>query len=341
MSKRGIDVSEHNGSLDWSAIKQDGVSFAIIRAGYGRYQTDSRFYENIEGAISNGIPVGIYWFSYALNASYAKQEAKKCMEVISGYRVTLPVFYDFEYDTVRYAKEQGVTLGKAQFNEFANAFLGEIQAAGYKPGIYYNLDYYQSMVDPVVLGSYCIWYAQYASKPSITDYAIWQYTSSGTLNGVAGNVDLNQLKDASLLAPEYTPGWHKNSIGWWYVREDGTYPTSCWEKIDDVWYYFDTEGYMLENQWVVTNGNAYYLGQDGGMVTNRTLIIDSGGKLVPGGGYYETLGQVPSDYREALERLIARGILRGKSGSGENLVLDLGEDAVRLLVMLDRSGCME
>ena len=262
MQTRGIDVSQWNGNLDWAKIKSDGVSFAIIRAGYGRYQVDNCFYDNITGSLAQGIPVGIYWFSYALSKSHAKQEAKKCLETIEGYKITLPVFYDFEYDTIRYAQEQGVSLGKTEYNEFACEFLKEIETAGYKPGIYYNLDYYRNMVDPSSLSGYPVWYAQYASAPSISDYAIWQYTSSGTIAGISGQFDLNELKDTSLLEDaQYTgpTGWQKDSIGWWYVHTDGSYTTDGWEKIDGVWYYFDEIGYMLENKWIVTNRNSLYI----------------------------------------------------------------------------------
>ena len=344
MSKRGIDVSEWNGSLDWEKIRNDGVAFAIIRAGYGRYQVDERFYDNVKGALAQGIPVGVYWFSYALNTDYAVQEAKKCLNTIAGLDVSLPVFYDFEYDTVRYAAEQGVTLGKTEFNAFAKAFLTEIGKAGYKQGIYYNLDYYRTMVDMAVVGGYCQWYAQYASSPSISDYAIWQYTSSGTVSGLTGKFDLNELADESLLETPYDgpTGWLQNEKGWWYVREDGTYPTSRWEKIDGHWYYFDEVGYRLDNGWAVYNGKAYYMGADGKAVTDKTLKIGSDGALVPAGEYYYRLSQVPQRYRETVDKLIEKGYLKGASDStGENLKLDLGEDAVRVLVILDRAGAFE
>ena len=94
----GIDVSYANGTIDWSKVKAAGISFAIIRGGYGRYQVDSQFENNITGALAQGIPVGIYWFSYALDVAGAKAEAQKCLETIRGYDVKLPIFFDFEYD---------------------------------------------------------------------------------------------------------------------------------------------------------------------------------------------------------------------------------------------------
>lgn len=341
----GIDVSEFQGTLDWSKIKAAGIRFAIIRGGYGRYAVDGQFENNIRGAIENGIPVGVYWFSYALCAEGAREEARKCLSLLTPYRIQLPVFYDFEYDTVRYAASQGITLGRTQFNEFALAFLNEVEARGYKGGIYYNYDYYRTMVDTSLLGRFVQWYAQYASEPDVRSYDIWQFSGSGTIPGLSGRFDMDLMRDASLLDPDPTKiGWQKNDIGWWYVREDGTYPTEMWEKIDSNWYYFDKEGYMVANQWKQENGNWYYLGADGAMVTNSQIYLDGSGKMVPmeGSKIYHLLRDVVDPlYRRTLEKLITLGVLKGRGGSGEDLILDLTEDSVRLLVMLDRAGTFE
>lgn len=304
---KGIDVSVHNGTLDWSKIKADGIAFAIIRGGYGRYQVDSQFHANMQGAAKQQIPVGVYWFSYALSEEGARQEARKCLETIQSYPITLPVFYDFEYDSLRYAREQGVTLGKADYNTFARAFLEEIRQAGYTPGIYYNLDYYQSMVDTALLKDYAVWYAQYASSPSISGYDIWQYSSSGTINGLSGRFDFNELKNMSLLgAKSAKNGWQKNDTGWWYVYPDGSYPTARWAKIDGVSYYFDQQGYWVE---------------------------------YPQEKRFHTLGDVTDPtLRKPLETLIANQVLSGLEGTGEDLVLDLGEDTLRLLALLEQAG---
>lgn len=341
MSVIGIDVSTHNGTLDWAKLKAAGVKFAIIRAGYGRYQADSQFTNNIKGALAQGIPVGVYWFTYALDTDGAKAEAEKCLDTIKGYDVTLPVFFDFEYDTIRYAKEQGVTLGKTAFNAHTVAFCEAVRAAGYTPGVYYNLDYYRNMVDTSKLGSYVQWYAQYASKPSISGYDLWQYTSTGTFSGVSGKFDVNILENTDLLnGGKYTgpTGWQKNETGWWYAHEDGSYTKAGWEMIGGKWYHFDEEGYMESNKWVIGKETSYYLGDDGAMVKGRSLKIDENGGLVPAGDYYNTIGEVPAEYRETLDRLVAKGILKGKGGTGDDLVLDMPEDAVRILVILDRAG---
>ena len=246
----GIDVSEHNGSINWAAVKKAGVSFAFVRTGYGVSHVDNYFKRNMEGALAQGIPVGIYHFSYALNAAGAKAEAKYVLKLIQSYKdkITLPVFYDFEYDTVSYAKKQGVTLGKEAFNAHTVAFCETIKAAGYTPGTYYNLDYLRRYVDINRVGGYVQWYAQYASTASAAGWAIWQYSSSFTIPGCSGRFDVNVLADASLLTGstgKYTIGWHRDSKGWWYANSTTTYYKEQWAKINDKWYLFGMDGYML------------------------------------------------------------------------------------------------
>lgn len=338
----GIDVSEHNGALDWAAIKKAGIGFAIIRTGYGVSHTDKYFIHNIEGAIAQGIPVGVYHFSYALNAAGAKAEAAFVLKLLEPYKdkLTFPVFYDFEYDTVSYAKKQGVTLGKEAFNAHTVAFCDAIQAAGYRAGTYYNLDYLRKYVDINRVGKYVQWYAQYASTASAAGWAIWQYSSSYTIHGCSGRFDVNVLGDASLLTGttgKYTVGWHKDSKGWWYADSANTYYKEQWAKIKDKWYYFDKEGYMLENAWKVeAGGDTYYLGAEGDMQTNMIVGLGSDGKLQPIERYYHLISELPDYYRTEVDKLVATGKLKGKAGEGEELVLDMPESTVRVMIITNR-----
>lgn len=338
----GIDVSEHNGSINWEAVKKAGVSFAFVRTGYGVSHVDNYFKRNMEGALAQGIPVGIYHFSYALNAAGAKAEAEYVLKLIQPYKdkITLPVFYDFEYDTVSYAKKQGVTLGKEAFNAHTVAFCDAIQAAGYRAGTYYNLDYLRKYVDINRVGKYVQWYAQYASTASAAGWAIWQYSSSYTIPGCSGRFDVNVLGDASLLtgaAGKYTIGWHKDSKGWWYANSTTTYYKEQWAKIKDKWYYFDKEGYMAENAWKVeAGGDTYYLGADGAMETGMVVGLGTDGRLQPLERFYHLISQLPDYYRAEIDPLIAAGTLKGKAGEGENLVLDLSESALRAIIICNR-----
>jgi GH25 family lysozyme M1 (1,4-beta-N-acetylmuramidase) len=189
-----IDVSEHQGSINWKKVKNE-VSGVIIRAGYGRGNVDGRFKEYIEGAITIGIEhIGIYWFSYAYSADMAKREAQYCNDVIDPYKskIDLGVYFDWEYDSMNYAKKCGVVPSRNLITEMNVAFCKRIKELGYTPGYYLNYDYSRNYIDESRLKSYRRWYAWYNnSKPD--DSYLWQYTSSGRVSGIVGNVDMNKL----------------------------------------------------------------------------------------------------------------------------------------------------
>lgn len=191
---KGIDVSKHNGNINWKKVKDDGIKFVIIRAGYGSSTVDEKFEEYIKGAIEEGIDIGIYWFSYAISEEKAKLEAVKCMEVIKPYKdkITYPVFYDFEYDSVSYAKKQGVSINKTKATAFAYSFLKEIEKGGYIPGLYTNIDFSNNYFFKSLQRDYDLWIAQYASRCSYSEpHVMWQYSESGRVSGIDGDTDLD------------------------------------------------------------------------------------------------------------------------------------------------------
>lgn len=157
------------------------------------------------------------------------------------------------------------------------------------------------------------------------------YTMDGFRRDVKAAMDGKSVK-------KYTLGWHKDSLGWWYADSETSYCKECWKQINGKWYAFDEEGYMMASAWRFSNGDYYYIGADGSMSTNMLVGVDSSGRMVPVGRYYRTVKDVPSQYRGTIDKLVASGILKGRSGSGEDRVLDMSEDAVRLLVILDRAG---
>lgn len=337
----GIDVSEHNGNLDWAAIKKAGISFAVIRDGYGTSHVDNQFHANMAGAIAQGLMIGVYHFSYALDAAGAKKEAAFVLKLLEPYKdkITLPVFYDFEYDTVSYAKKQGVTLGKESFNAHAVAFCEAIRAAGYTPGVYYNLDYARNYVDKSRLGGYAKWYAEYAATASIDGWDLWQYSSSYTIPGCSGRFDVNVLAHSGSItnSRKYKLGWNKGAKGWWYADSETSYYRDCWAKIKDKWYRFDSDGYVLEDQWYVdSKGKCYYFDLGGAMLTNMVVGLNDSGELRPIEPYCHLLRDVPSGYRPELDKLIAAGKLKGKSGSGDDMVLDMPLSALRVLIIMSR-----
>ncbi len=200
---KGIDVSTFNGTIDWKKVKKEGISFAIVRAGFGNTakQRDVQFVANMNGALDAGIPVGIYWFNYARSVEEAKKEAQACLEVIKPYqgRITYPVFADFEYDSEEYAKKAGATVDKRFVTDVIKAFCEEIKKAGYIPGWYTNQDYYKNKLYPAELAEYDCWLADYTGGPAFA-CVMQQYTSTGKVDGIYGN---NGNVDMNLAFKEY------------------------------------------------------------------------------------------------------------------------------------------
>ena len=188
----GIDVSKHNGDIDWGAVKNSGVNFVIIRCGYrgssqGALIVDPKFAENIQGAQAAGLKVGVYFFTQAIDRAEAVEEASMVLELIKNYTITYPVFLDVEPSGGR-----GDKLDKAARTDVIKAFCETIQQYGYSAGIYANKTWLTEKFDVGSLGAYKIWLAQYASVPTYTGrYNMWQYKCTGKVSGITGDVDLN------------------------------------------------------------------------------------------------------------------------------------------------------
>ena len=191
-SVMGLDVSKWNGSIDWNAVKNSGVSYVIIRCGYrgssqGALIEDSTYRTNIKGAIDAGLNVGVYFFTQAVDEVEAVEEASMVLELVSGYRISYPIFLDVEASGGR-----ADSIDKATRTAVCKAFCETIQGAGYTAGIYANKTWLTEKIDTGTLGGYKIWLAQYAATPTYTGrYDIWQYSESGRVSGISGNVDLN------------------------------------------------------------------------------------------------------------------------------------------------------
>lgn len=191
MSIHGIDVSEFQGNINWTKVKMAGIQFAMLRAGYGSGTIDLQFRKNAEGCNREGIPCGVYWFSYACTPKMARQEAEYCIETIEEYEISYPVCIDFEYASARYAESIGVTITRALATEIIEAFCNRIEELGYFAMYYSNLDYLNRYFDTALRPKYALWYAQYTSMPEISGQAIWQYQDDGHVDGISGNVDMN------------------------------------------------------------------------------------------------------------------------------------------------------
>ena len=201
--KKIIDVSYHNGSINWSKVKAAGIKGVIIRAGYGAGNVDKLFKSNIKGALAAGLPVGIYWFSYAYNTTMAKKEADYCYKLIKDYKITLPVIFDWEYDSDRYARKHGVKVGKTLFTAMNKGFGSIMKAKGYKVGFYYNKDYMnRGLFDFDDFKGYYRWLARYTSVTQ-TNCDIWQYSETGRVSGInSSKVDMNYVINEKVFGTE-------------------------------------------------------------------------------------------------------------------------------------------
>ena len=189
---KGIDVSSHQGLIDWAKVKAAGIEFAIVRAGYGQYSTqvDAKAHQNIFGALGAGLHVGAYWFSYATTPEEAKAEADLCADTIEKYKGQLdfPVYFDYEYDSEIYSKQKGITPTQALRESLAKAFCEEIEARGWRAGVYTNLDYLRTRWRKEALNAWELWLADYTGGPDI-ECGMQQTGSTGRVDGISGNVD--------------------------------------------------------------------------------------------------------------------------------------------------------
>lgn len=203
-SKRGIDVSSWQSTIDWIKVAKE-VDFVIIRSGYGNNisQIDNMFKSHITGAIKAGIKhIGIYHFSYARSVKEAEIEADVCLKIIEPYRkyITMPVAFDWEYDSYNYCKKNGVTPTRSLCDDMAEAFCKKVKSSGYIPMLYTNPDYGSRFF---TLSKYDnLWIAQYASQCQVANVDIWQYSSSGKVSGIPGNADVNYCYNESYFKEE-------------------------------------------------------------------------------------------------------------------------------------------
>lgn len=191
MSKKGIDVSEFQGKIDWEKVKNDGIEFAILRCGYGMdfsNQDDVEYERNANECERLGIPYGVYLMSYANTVEKARSEAKHVLRLIEGRKISLGVWHDIEDNGTSGA------INKETLTNIINTFCNTIKNAGYKVGVYANLNWLENKIEKTIKDNYDIWVAQYYSKCEYEGkYIMWQHTSSGKVNGISTNVDMNIL----------------------------------------------------------------------------------------------------------------------------------------------------
>jgi GH25 family lysozyme M1 (1,4-beta-N-acetylmuramidase) len=207
---QGIDVSEHNGTISWQSVKDAGIDFAILRVGFAGDTNGGRldyyFKRNVSECERLGIPYGVYLYSYARNEDDAQAEARLMLSALKGHSPTLPVYYDLEEQKTNADGSPKWTPfnDPSKLASIAKTFCGQIAAAGYKPGIYANVNWFKNyLTNPCFLSSgWSIWTAQYwyggrydeclgLTPDAPAKYDCWQYSARGSVPGVSGDVDVN------------------------------------------------------------------------------------------------------------------------------------------------------
>ena len=271
----GIDVSEHQGVIDWSKVKAAGVDYAIVRCGYGQNQTDQDdkyWYINADACEKNRIPFGTYLYSYANTVAKAKSEAQHVLRLVKGYDLSYPIYYDLE-DAIQ------SNLTKTQIADIAEAFCDTIEDAGYEVAIYSSLDWFNNYLTDSRFNQWDKWVAQWNTTCSYTgNYSMWQCSSQGRVNGINGVVDLNIDLGAGLAKGEFRQD--ANSKEWYYYK-NGKIDTTCTDVIkgtvngEEAWWHV-VGGKVVFNETVAPNSSGWWHIQNGKVNFNSNTIAKNG-----------------------------------------------------------------
>lgn len=265
---KGIDVSKHNGSVNWQQVAASGMKFTFIKVGSTKSGMDPQFVANITGAQAAGLKTGVYIYSYATTPEQALNEAKLVLQWIEPYTVNYPIVFDIEDNCHK-------SLSAQQMIDIINAFCTTIDAAGYYPMVYSYKSMFDSKLSTV---GWDRWDAQYNDTcKTNNNVCFWQYSSKGKVNGVSGNVDLDyQYKDYSqLIIPE---GFieHNGNVRFyqnWRMQRG-------WIGYNDTRYYLDGAGNLVRG-WFTDTAGTYYLSPVDGSIARGQCNID-------GADYYFT-----------------------------------------------------
>ena len=266
---QGIDVSEHQGRIDWNAVKTSGIDFAILRVGFGAPswggRVDYQFNRNISECERLGIPYGVYIYSYAFDNQQAADEASMVINCLSGHNPRLPVYYDLEDNSIIANGRQTGIASRAQ------VFCNRISAAGYEPGIYANLNWFNNILTDSVFksSSWDHWIAQYNSQCDYTgNYSFWQYKSNGKVPGINGNVDMNYA-----YVDVFLYHWQLIDGTWYYAASNGKAYTG-WLFQSGTWYWLDPSTHAMVTGLHECNGSLYWFNSSGAMATG--WVLDGG-----------------------------------------------------------------
>ncbi|RGZ01851.1 GH25 family lysozyme [Clostridium sp. AM58-1XD] len=318
---RGIDVSHWQQEIDWKRVAADDVSFVMLGTRY-KGDVDPRFRNNAEAAHREGIKLGAYIYSYATSVEMAEAEADFILNLIKDYPISYPVAFD--------AEDAGTlgTLSPSQVSEVINAFCRKIEAAGYHPMVYANEYWLKNKIDLSAI-DYDIWVARYNIMHTFGDPSMWQATSTGSIEGINGNVDIDFLyKDFSEVIPADTwrtigkstyyykdyqmqkSAWIDDGDGWYYMNAEGN-PSRGWTTFPEGTYYLDENSGKMATGWKQFDGSWYYFKPSGAMATgwrdvdNAWYYLDGEGRMqtgwkeIQGETYYlEPSGTMASGWKE-------------------------------------------
>ena len=221
---RGIDVSNHQGTVDWNKVKAAGIDFAILKVGPVYGKPDDSFERNAAECERLGIPYGVYYYSYARSVEDANKEADRTLAWLGGHHPSLPVYYDLEDNYIL----QDPNFSKDKLAQIAQTFCNRMEAVGFKSGIYANLNWLNNYLDSPSLSGYDHWVAQYNWRCDyVGSYSFWQHSSSGNVPGVNGRCDMNYCFNGSLLNVDDSKMHiqyeaHVSNIGWMSSKRDGS-----------------------------------------------------------------------------------------------------------------------
>ena len=251
--RRGIDVSHWQQNVDWNQVAADDVDFVMLGTRY-KGEVDPNFRTNADAAHAAGVELGAYIYSYATSVEMAEQEADFILDLVKDYPISYPIAFD--------AEDAGTlgTLPPDQISAIINAFCRKIEAAGYYPMVYANEYWLNNKIDKSTL-DYDVWVARYNVMYTYDSPAIWQATNTGSVNGIAGNVDIDfQFKDFSGQIPANT--W-RTINGKRYYYSNYAKQKNAWAQDSSDWYYMDSEG-LASTGWITVSGSRYYLDETTG-----------------------------------------------------------------------------
>lgn len=326
---KGIDVSSHNGKIDWSKVKAAGVEFAIIRVGWGSdltKQDDSTALFNMIECEKLGIPYGVYLYSYALNNEQAKSEAQHALRMIKGRKPVLGVWFDME-DADRYKQNRGIVLTKSRdlLTGFCKIFCDAIKAAGYKTGIYASKYYFDSILKADDLKSYDKWLAHWDIKEPSMKCLLWQYSSKGKVEGINSvAVDMNYYygelpqKQAETEKKEEKP--NNSTPTTEKAENEAIYTVKKGDTLSGIAQKYNTTYQKLAEYNNIPDPNKIYVGQVIKIPSNSTqkATIKAGSKVMvkQGAKFYEGVKPASFVYKTVYDVL---------SISGDKVVIGIGK----------------